>query len=226
MQGGIRLVRQARGVLPEALVLCLCQRGKYRVPEQAEERSELGWTGETLRWKVVELCTLPAEDLLSAANVGVVPWATLAHYDGPPEVLLQRCRDRIERDGGARKASLLAVAQVFAQLKFDKPELLEILGGEKTMLKSPLLQKIGADFERAGQVEALLRLLKERFGPVGPEIEAGLALLKEKEKILGLMLPAATCASLQAFADRLRQELTPPAPASTRGKRRLRKPPA
>jgi hypothetical protein len=58
MQDGIRLVRQARGVLPDAFVLCLCRRGDYRIPEQAEESSPLGWTGETLRWKVVELWTL------------------------------------------------------------------------------------------------------------------------------------------------------------------------
>jgi hypothetical protein len=38
----IRLVRQARGVLPEALVLCLCPRGTFRVPQQAEETNALG----------------------------------------------------------------------------------------------------------------------------------------------------------------------------------------
>src|SRR5258708_4922760 len=109
IQDGIRLVRQARGVLPEALVLCLCPRGRYRVPEQAQENSTLGWTAETLRWKVVEAWTLSAEELLAAPSVGVVPWVTAAHYDGPPEVLLQRCRDRIEREGGKQKANLLAV---------------------------------------------------------------------------------------------------------------------
>ena len=51
----IRLVRQARGVLPEALVLCLCRRGAYRVPEQTKAKSTLGWTQEKLSWKVVEL---------------------------------------------------------------------------------------------------------------------------------------------------------------------------
>jgi hypothetical protein len=119
VQDDIRLVRQARGVLPEALVLCLCPRGRYRVPQQAETKSRLGWTGETLSWKVVELWTLPAEELLAAPNVGVVLWALLARYDGSTEVLLQRCRDRIERDGGRHKANLLAVAQVFARLHFD-----------------------------------------------------------------------------------------------------------
>jgi hypothetical protein len=68
IQDGIRQVRQARGVLPEAVVLCLCRRGNHRVPQQAEESSTLGWTGATLRWKVVELWTLSAEDLLAAPD--------------------------------------------------------------------------------------------------------------------------------------------------------------
>ena len=65
----LRLVRQARGVLIDAVVLCLCPRGAYRVPESVEESSPLGWSGEALRWKVVELWTLSAEDLLTAPTL-------------------------------------------------------------------------------------------------------------------------------------------------------------
>jgi hypothetical protein len=223
---GIRLVRQPRGVLPEALVLCLSPRGKYRVPEFAEQKSDLGWTAETLRWKVVEVWTRSAEELLRATNVGAAVWATLAHYDGPPEVLLQRCRDRIEREGGAQKANLLAVSQVFAKLHYDKPEWLEILGGRKAMIESPLIQEIVSESERAGQVKGTIHLLEQKFGAVGPNISAGLAQLKDEEKILRLLLDAATCKSLQRFEERLREELPSPAPPSTRGKRRSRKPPA
>jgi hypothetical protein len=225
IQDDIRLVRQARGVLPEALVLCLCPRGGYRVPEQAEERSSLGWTSATLRWKVVELWTLSAEELLAAPNVGVVPWVPLARYEGSPEVLLQRCRDRLEREGGVQKANLLAVTHVFAQLHFDKPEWLEILGGSQAMIESPLIQQIVSESALAGQVEVLLHILQGRFGPVGPAVTAGLAQVKEKEKIMRLSLDAATCLSLQHFEERLREELAAPAPASTRGKRRPRRPP-
>src|SRR5271166_4764603 len=105
VQDDIRLVRQARGVLPEALVLCLCPRGSYRVPPQVQENSALGWTGETLSWKVVEMWTLSAEEVLAAPGVGAVPLASLARFEGPPEVLLQRCRDRIEREGGQHRAN-------------------------------------------------------------------------------------------------------------------------
>src|SRR5262245_58668430 len=45
----LRLVRQVRGAPVDAVVLCLCPKGEYRVPENAEEVSPLGWSGETLR---------------------------------------------------------------------------------------------------------------------------------------------------------------------------------
>jgi hypothetical protein len=220
----LRLVRQARGLLVDAVVLCLCPRGTYRVPETAQETSPLGWSGETLRWKVVELWTLSAEDLLAAPDVGVVLWATLARHDGPPEVLLQRCRDRIERDGGEQKENLLAVAQVFAQLHFDKPKWLDILGGSKAMIESPLIQSIVEQSERTGQVKLIVRILRGKFGRAGPAIEAGLALVKDAEKLQGLGVQAATCTSLKAFEDALREELPRQPPASTRGRRRSRKP--
>lgn len=111
-----------RGVLVDAVVVCLCPRGAYRVPTCAESASPMGWSGETVRWKVVELWTLSAEELLSGPDVALALWATLAKHDGPPEVLLQRCRDRIDRDGGEQRENLLAVAQVFAQLHYDKPQ--------------------------------------------------------------------------------------------------------
>ncbi len=133
IQDDIRLVRQVRGDLPEALVLCLCPRGDYRVPQQAEAASTLGWTGETLRWKVVEVWNLSAEELLAAPLVGVVPLVSLARYDGPAEVLLQRCRDRIDREGGPQRAKLLAVTQVFARLHYDKPKWLNIWWWVRTL---------------------------------------------------------------------------------------------
>jgi len=219
----IRLVRQARGVLPEALVLCLCPRGKYRVPEQAEERSHLGWTAETLKWKVVEMFGLPAEEVLAAPGVGAVPLAPLARYDGPPEVLLQRCRDRIEREGGAQRANLLAVAQVFARLHFDRPEWLAILGGRKTMIESPLIQEIVEESKHTERRKATVDVLETRFGKVMQAITAGLEQVKEDAKLVRLTRQAAICLSLQAFEESLRKELPAPAPASTRGKRRPRK---
>jgi hypothetical protein len=220
MADDLRLVRQVRGVLVDALVLCLCSRGAYRVPQSVEDASPLGWSAETLCWKVVELWTLSAEELLAAPDVALALWATLAKHDGPTEVLLQRCRDRIDRDGGQQRPNLLAVAQVFAKLHFDRPEWLDILGGRQAMIESPLIQEIVEESMREGQVKLIVRILQRKFGPVGPAIESGLALVKDEEKLMLLGEQAGTCASLQAFEAALCEELPKPAPASTRGKRR------
>jgi hypothetical protein len=117
------------------------------------------------------------------------------------------------------------VAQVFARLHFDRPEWLEILGGSKAMIESPLIQEIGAEFARAERVKTTLDFLEARFGSVGPTISAGLAQVKGQDKLVRLTRLAASCPNLQAFEDALRQELPAPPPTSTRGKRRSRKPP-
>ena len=91
------------------------------------------------------------------------------------------------------------------------------------MIESPLIQELGAEFERAGHVKMVLHILEQRFGPAGPNITAGLAQTKEEEKLLRLSVHAGNCTSLEDFERHLREELPPPAPASTRGKRRPRK---
>jgi hypothetical protein len=43
-----------------------------------------------------------------------VPWVTLMQFDGPPEALLERCAEKIEREAShaRERADLLAVSQV------------------------------------------------------------------------------------------------------------------
>jgi len=146
-------------------------------------------------------------------------------FPGRRQELLQRCRDRIEREGGKQRDNLLAVTQVFARLHFDKPEWLAILGGSKAMFESPFIQELVSESERKGLVKAILRFLETRFGSLTPMIMAGLKQVKEEKKLVGLVDQAASCANLHAFEDALRQEFPAPQPASTRGKRRSRKPP-
>ncbi len=219
----VRLVRQTRKMLPEAIVLVLRPKGNHRVPASVETTSELGWTTETLSWKVIELWTLSAEELLLAPDVGIVPWVPLAQYDGPPEVLLQRCRDRIDNEGGQQQANLLAVTQVFAQVKFNRPNWLDILGGSRIMIESPLIQEIVAESERKGQIKAIVRFLTTRFESPNETIRAGLAQVKDPEKLDRLLDAAASCTSLEAFEKALTKELPTPVPPSTRGKKKPRK---
>jgi len=68
-----------------------------------------------VNWQVVELWTIPAEELLQAGDVGLIPWVPLTDFADPPERMLQRCREAIEeRAPPGEKANLLAVTQVFS----------------------------------------------------------------------------------------------------------------
>ena len=91
------------------------------------------------------------------------------------------------------------------------------------MIESPLIQELRAEFRHDAQVESVLHLLQQRFGAVGPAIAAGLVQVKREEQLLRLLVDAANCASLQAFEERLHEELPAAPPPSTRGKRRARK---
>src|SRR5207245_1654286 len=106
-----------------------------------------GWTSVSVSWRVVELWTLPAEQLLAANDVGLIPWVPLTAFAEPPEEILRRCRERIEQQAPAKeRANLLAVSQVLARLRYSDPRLLSLFGGIGTMLEieSPLIQELMA----------------------------------------------------------------------------------
>ncbi len=223
--GDLRLVRQVKGVLPDAVVLCLAPKGTYRIPDHAESVSVLGLTREQFSWRVVNLWEMPASELLEAPDVGAVPWATLGRWDGSPEVLLRRCKDRIDKEGRERREGLLAVTQVFARMHFDTPELLAILGGGTMILRDmPAIQEIVAEATVEKLSGQTLFVLRRRFGPPGADIEAGLALVKAEEAQNELNFQAGACDSLAAFQAELNRHLPKPRPASTRGRRKPKKP--
>jgi hypothetical protein len=220
MADDVRLVRQARGTLPEALIVVLREKGNYRVPSSVETSSELGWTREQLSWKVIEVWTLDAQELLEAPDIGIIPWVPLARHEGAPEVLLQRCRDRIDREGGRQRANLLAVTQVFARVKYDRPHWLDILGGSRAMIESPLIQEIVAESRRDERVNDIILVLESRFEEVHANIPAGLAQVKDPEGLKRLVRSAARCKNLAEFEEALQAELPAPPPISTRRRKK------
>src|SRR5262249_49884732 len=105
----LTLASQHLGELPEVLVLILSPKGSYEVERRHELRSKLGWARQVSEWTVRELWKVPAEQLLAASDPGLVPWAALAGFEGEPEALLRRCRERIEELApGAEQDRLLA----------------------------------------------------------------------------------------------------------------------
>ena len=85
------------------MTLVLHPKGAFRLTGQERRDSRLGMTQVTWNWRVIELWTLPARELLAAGDVGLVPWATLAQFDGPPEALIQECQARLSNWRGRRR---------------------------------------------------------------------------------------------------------------------------
>lgn len=189
-----------RRVLPEVVAVLLRPKGKYRVPAEVTLRSRLGWSRLQGGWRVVELWTLPAEELLAADDVGLIPWVPLTNFAGPPEPLLQQCRERIDRQAPAdQRANLLAVAQVMARLRFGNSLLLTILGGSQIMIESILIQEIVAK----GRQRDIVKVLTNRLGPVPQELIAALQTITEEAKLDELLDLALSCRDLEAFRVRL-----------------------
>src|SRR5262245_776084 len=212
MLRGALVVLLERRQLPEMLTLVLRPRGQYHVPSTQALQSPLGLTGLTLTWRVVELWTLPAQELLTAGDVGLIPWVPLTQFDGPPEVILQQCRERIDQQAPPQThENLLAVTQVFTMLRYNDPGLIAIIGGRKTMIESPYLQEIVQ--ERLQEVlqerlaershKHILRTLTRRFGPVPEDVSAELRVVQDESRLDDLLDWAHACPDLDAFRARL-----------------------
>ncbi|QEH38606.1 hypothetical protein OJF2_72100 [Aquisphaera giovannonii] len=143
------LVYLNRGIVPEVIVLVLRRRGRRPAPRMARLRSESGQTSFHVKWRMIELWEIPAEVLLAAEDVGVLPWVSLSKIDGPPEPVLRRCRERIDREAPPDEhESLLAVSQVLARLRYHDETLFQLLGGRKAMLELPFLEELKAEWIR------------------------------------------------------------------------------
>ena len=189
--------------LPELVVIVLHPKGRPRVVNSHEIRSRLEWCRLSAHWRVVELWTLSAAELLAAGDVGLVPWATLAEFEGQPERLLEQCRGRIEELASRdERANLLAVSQVLARLRYPQPNLLALLGGRRVMIESPLIQELLA--ERSQDI--ILEALRGRFGEVPSDVIARLRQVEREKQLKELSRHAAVCPDLEAFRRRLPPE--------------------
>jgi hypothetical protein len=195
-----------RGEMPEAVTLVLRPKGKYQVPRGCNLRSRRGLSSCRLKWRVVELWTVPAEELLEAGDVGLVPWVPLTDFADPPEKMLHRCRDAIERNAPAgEKPSLLAVTQVLAFLRYNNRGLLTILGGTKAMLELPFLDELFAEkYENllgARTRENIVAVLETRFGDVPRNLVEEIESVVDEKHLKRLVRSAAACPDLAAFRE-------------------------
>ena len=109
LTGDLMLAYLDRGQLPEAVTSVLRPKGKYRVPRSRNLHSRRGLSACRLKWRVVELWTIPAEELLQAGDVGLIPWVPLTDFPDPPETMMRRCREAIERHAPPDEKANMAV---------------------------------------------------------------------------------------------------------------------
>ncbi len=196
----LMLVYLDRGELPEAVTLVLRGKGQYRVPGSRDLRSHRGLSSCRLNWRVVELWAVPAEELLQTGDIGLVPWIPLTDFADPPEQMIERCRDLIERNATpGEKANLLAVTQVLAYLRYNSIELLEVLGGSKVMLEIPYLNEIVMEKSRATAHRLITVFLEARFGDVPRDLVEEIESVVDEKQLESLVRSAGTCRDLAEF---------------------------
>jgi hypothetical protein len=177
---------------------------------------------------------MPALDLAErglseAGDIGLVPWVPLTDFADPPETMMRRCREVIERHAPpGEKANLLAVTQVLAYLRYNSVELLKLLGGTKAMLEVPLIdvlvqekygdllaEKTREDYAAAREAaretaretarktahQDIVAVLETRFGDVPRDLVDEIDAVFDVEQLKGLVRSAAACSDLGAFRD-------------------------
>jgi hypothetical protein len=197
------LVYLDRDIVPEVLVVFLCPRGNAEPASTANLTSRKGWTTWQLAWKTVELWKIPAEQLLESSDIGLIPWVPLTDFTDPPETIIARCRDRIDREAQSNEhENLLAATQVMLSLRYNDPTSLErlrqFLGGKEAMIESPFIHELIVESQRETNQKAILTVLKTRFGANSLAVEPVLKTLDDAQLADALELSASS-RTLAAF---------------------------
>ncbi len=194
------LVYLDRQIVPDVLVLVLHPRGDALPVGATTMRSRQGWTTWPLSWRTVRLWEVPAKALLEAGDVGLIPWVPLTQFEGPPSMMLRECRERIAHDAPPNEhENLLVVTQFLARLRYNDPELLNLLGGRDAMIELPYLDDVFAEIRRRD----IIAVLTTRFGSDAVDLANDLKNIEDEERLLELIKLAATCRTLKSFRKHL-----------------------
>jgi hypothetical protein len=110
---------------------------------------------------------------------------------------------------------------VLTRLRFPQQELLDLFGGSRAMIDSPLIRELVEGTDRQRQRTDIEDAIQVRFGALSDDGRARLQGLTDETILRGLFRFAIVCPTLEAFLERLAQETTPPTrPPSTRRPRK------
>lgn len=201
-----------RRVVPEVVAITLHDRGHVRVAPDVRVNSPSGGTRLEAGWRVVNVWELNAADFLPLTDPGLAPWVTLMNIDGPPEPVLQQCKDVIVTVPEAgRRENLLGVTQILAGLRWDKQLLKAIFAKEGKMIESPVLEQWFRERDVATRQKITLEILDARFGPVPADVSAAVRVQADEDRLKELSRLASTCASLADFRGTLTAPQVPAA---------------
>ena len=102
-------------------------------------------------------------------------------------------------EGKKQQSGQIGVTQILTRLRYNKPDMLAILGGMKVMIESPLIKELVAEKLHAG----ILSILDTRFGPVPKAVAVKLKRITEEPQLMQLLNQAAVCPDLAAFRKHL-----------------------
>ncbi|OWK36641.1 hypothetical protein [Fimbriiglobus ruber] len=219
-----------RGVVPDVVMLVLRPKGHQEVKGVAERISRRKTARLAGAWNVTRLWELNADDLLAVGDAGLIPWVPLARTSDPPEDVLRRCRDALDRVTEKRDyKGLSAVTRILAGLAYPGHKMLDLFGEERAMIESPVLDEAYALMRKLAKEEAkqeadavvregrertldtlrdvIIDTLTTRFGTES----AGLIVLAEivdEKRLKSLIRLAIKCPDIDAFM----AELSKPAP--------------
>jgi hypothetical protein len=92
-------------------------------------------------------------------------------------------------------------------MRYSDPKLFEILGGQKAMIESPLLQELKAEWPqeamRKAKIEDLMTFLVGRFGSKAESLETEIKAIGDEARLKELIKYAATCRTLGSFRKQL-----------------------
>lgn len=200
------LVYLNRKVLPEVIAIVLHPKGRLEVPRGVDIVSPSRSTSLHLKWQVIEVWNVPAEDLLATGDPGLMPWTTLSRTQRPPETLMGEIRriidrtpDRVERE------SLLIAARVLASLRYNVPDVLRFFGGREQMIESPYLEELRKEFSADARADAIIKVLDRRLGRPSEETVQLIRSVRSEERFDDLLNAAIDAPSLAEFDAFLRQ---------------------
>lgn len=204
----LMLIAVDRKVVPEVVSLVLKPKGNLKVTGSSERTSARGQTRVSGSWPVVRLWELEADQLLAAGDAGLVPWVPLTKSALAPEELMTRCRDRLAQVADPNdRAGLMAVTQILAGLAFPDKRFLDLFGGAKAMIDSPVIDEVKEILKKQYEAEftakalrgAVVATLETRFGTVPAERLAPVQAIADETRLKELHRLAITCPDVDTF---------------------------